>query len=206
MPESIIQYISEYGYLAIFLLIMFQEVGIPTPIPNELLMLFTGYLVYAHVLHPYIAVLVGVADLLAGTILYSVFYFFGNVILKKEHRWLPISQERITKLTKKFNERGTKSIFIARLSPFIRGYVAVICGLSHYKPRIFIILLAVASALWSSFYLTVGYFLGPYWDSVQAHMDHIEYFLLAIPIIFLLVIIVRVIINVVNKRTSKDTN
>ena len=46
MPSEIALYITKYGYLAIFILVILQETGMPNPIPNELLLLFSGYLVF----------------------------------------------------------------------------------------------------------------------------------------------------------------
>jgi membrane protein DedA with SNARE-associated domain len=51
MPPEIILYISKYGYLAIFVLIFLQETGVPNPVPNELVLMFSGYLVFTGILH-----------------------------------------------------------------------------------------------------------------------------------------------------------
>ena len=44
MEETLLQWISQYGYLAIFFLLMLGIVGLP--IPDEVLLTFSGYLVF----------------------------------------------------------------------------------------------------------------------------------------------------------------
>ena len=46
MPDEVMQYIVKYGYLAIFVLVFLQEVGAPNPIPNELVLVLSGYLTF----------------------------------------------------------------------------------------------------------------------------------------------------------------
>ena len=51
MPEGVVYYITRYGYIAIFIILFLQEVGIPNPIPVELLLIFTGYLSFKGLLN-----------------------------------------------------------------------------------------------------------------------------------------------------------
>ncbi len=46
MPEDVVYYVTRYGYLAIFILVFLQEIGMPNPFPNELLLIFSGYLTF----------------------------------------------------------------------------------------------------------------------------------------------------------------
>jgi membrane protein DedA with SNARE-associated domain len=205
MPDNLVFFISHYGYLAIFLFVFLQEVGAPTPLPNELILLFTGYLVFTGILHvPVIILTVCAGDLLAATLLYIVFYFFGNFILTKPPRCLPLSRQSIEKQAKKINQKGIAGIFIGRLSPFIRGYVAVICGLTRLSPRKYGIIIFITTTIWSCGYITAGYFLGPYWNYAQAHIDSFKYILMIVPLGFVLWIVVRFICTRINnKHVSK---
>ena len=71
MTDEFISGIIQYGYLAVFLLIFLQEIGFPSPIPNEFVLLFSGYLSYNGIISAPLAILTAIAgDLLAGTILF----------------------------------------------------------------------------------------------------------------------------------------
>jgi membrane protein DedA with SNARE-associated domain len=83
MPPELAYYIVEYGYLIIFGLVFFQELGVPNPIPNELVLLFAGYLASIGTLDfVWLIVTVVAADFIGTAILYSVFYYYGKRILK----------------------------------------------------------------------------------------------------------------------------
>lgn len=205
MPDNLVFYISHYGYLAIFLLIFLQEIGTPTPLPNELALIFAGYLTFTGVLQfPFIILTTFSADLLAGATLYIAFYFFGKLILDKPPKWLPISKPVIEKQIARFNKQGISNICISRLSPFIRGYAAVICGLTHLSPRKYTIIILFTSLLWSCFYLTVGYITGPYWNYIQKHLYEFEYLLLLIPLVVILWIGGKLITKEIIKRRNSE--
>jgi membrane protein DedA with SNARE-associated domain len=187
MPDDFVFYISHYGYLALFLFIFLQEIGAPTPLPNELILLFSGYLVFTGILKLFLVILtVAGADLLAASILYLIFNFFGKLLLSPKLHWIPVSRQSIRKHTEKIARLGLKGIVIGRLSPFIRGYVAVICGLLHINPKRYGIAIVATSIIWSSFYIATGYLLGPYWKYIEIHLEGLS----CASIIVLFVIIV----------------
>ena len=148
MSSEAIQYITQYGYIAIFVLIFLQEIGVPNPVPNELVLLFSGYLTFTGALFlPYVLMTAIAADLMGATILYYVFYFFGAYILSHKPKWLPISTEKINKLSQKINTGGFWSLFLGRITPYIRGYVSVISGLIQIKPKVYLPLILITEDL-----------------------------------------------------------
>jgi len=69
----------EYGYLSIFLLVFLQEIGIPS-FPNELLLLYTGYLAYKGILDLFkVLMMVVAADISGSFILYILFFLLQCV-------------------------------------------------------------------------------------------------------------------------------
>jgi membrane protein DedA with SNARE-associated domain len=205
MPEELVYYVSNYGYLAIFILVFLQEVGAPNPIPNEFVLLFSGYLVFSNTFHfPFILPLIIMADLLAASILYIVFYYFGNFILNKNHRWVPISPETIERQSRRIQERGMSGIAVGRLTPFVRGYVAVISGLLHVNPRRYGFIVIITSSMWATLYITTGYFLGPYWDYVVPRLYLFKDFLLGVLAIVLFAYVLNFFVIRHKKRKIID--
>lgn len=206
MPDDLVFYISQYGYLALFLFIFLQEVGAPTPLPNELILIFSGYLVFTGILKlPLVILTVAGADLLAAAILYLIFHFFGTLLLNSKSRWIPISPQSIHKQSEKIARFGFKGIVIGRLSPFIRGYVAVICGLLHINLKRYGITVLATSVIWSSFYIATGYLLGPYWRYINTHFEDFKYVLVAIPAGIALWFISKYVINMICKKHAPNT-
>lgn len=200
MSPEVISQISKYGYGAIFVLIFLQETGVPNPVPNELVLLFCGYLIYTGAfIFPLVILSAVAADFTGTNILYVSFYFFGNYILKHKPRWIPVSQSAIHKLERRISTGRKGIIYIGRVTPFIRGYTSVACGLIQLKPKIFLPIAFLSGLTWSLFYVILGYLLAPYWDTFSRETGWFKSLLIILVISVLLVFISRVII----KRRSK---
>lgn len=172
-----------YGYYILFLLVFLQEVGVPSPLPNELVLLFSGYMAYSGKLNLLYAILSAFAgDILGSAILFTLFYFFGKQIMKKKPRWIPVSEAKLGNLSAKLQKMGTTGIFLGRLSPFIRGYVSVLSGLMNFHPRKYALIMASTAPLWASFYIASGFLLGPYWKNVSHYIGDIPLYIGFVPL------------------------
>lgn len=186
MPADVIQFIARYGYLAIFILVFLQESGFPNPIPNELVLLFSGYLIYSGIFKIYNVILVAlIADFLGTSILYFTFRAFGIQILKRKPRWIPISRNRIELFSRSLSEGGLPTIFICRLTPFIRGYTSVISGLLHIRIKHFLTIAILSASLWASAYIVIGWILGPWWKQIEENPHWVRNIMLLILILVL---------------------
>lgn len=189
MPPEAIAFIMHYGYLAVFLIVFSQEVGIPNPIPNELVLMFTGYLTFKGILFLPLVILAAVtADFTGTSILYSVFYFSGVYIMKHKPRWFPVSESSISKLSNRIVKGGKWRIYLCRLTPFFRGYTSIIAGLLKIKPRIFLPIAAISASTWAAIYVIAGCLLGPWWSYAGDKMGSLKYFVL-LAVVFLLLIV-----------------
>src|SRR5580704_15289435 len=88
--QELNNFIVQYGYLAIFLFIFLQELGVPNPITNELVLIFSGYLAYTGALSFTKVILCAVsADFLGTSILYFIFYSLSKrYFFKNTPHWL----------------------------------------------------------------------------------------------------------------------
>ena len=202
MPDELVIYILKYGYLAIFVFVFSQEVGLPNPVPNELVLIFSGYLIFMGILKMPVIILAAVlGDFTGTTILYTVFYYSGVYIFKHKPRWLPIPVKSIFKLKDWVSRNGLMGIYIGRLTPFIRGYTSVIAGLLQIKPRVFLPIGMITASIWATIYVTIGVLLGPFWSHVAPNISSIKYIMLLIFTTVLLVVILR---SIIKHRTAKD--
>ncbi|MCL4403770.1 DedA family protein [Patescibacteria group bacterium] len=191
MPAELALYITKYGYLAIFSLIFLQEIGVPNPVPNELVLLFAGYLASVHVLSLTLVLLtVILADFIGTSILYAFFYLFGDYVMDHKPKWLPISKEKIMKLSNKISQREQWGIYVGRLIPYLRGYTSVAAGLLKIRPRVFLTAVIVSAITWSGSYALVGKFMGKYWQQFAGQLGGYE------SILFLVIVLLVVIYGV----------
>jgi membrane protein DedA with SNARE-associated domain len=159
MSPILSEYIIQYGYIAIFLLVFLQEIGMPNPVPNELVLLFSGYLTSVEKLD-FITVLITVvaADTIGSSLLYMTFYCFGQRVLQKWSHVIPTS--KLAYLTARVSHQDRWSIYVGRLMPFIRGYTAVAAGLLKIPPGIFLPAVFLSALTWSGGYVIAGKLLG----------------------------------------------
>jgi membrane protein DedA with SNARE-associated domain len=181
MPADVIQFITRYGYLAIFILVFLQESGFPNPIPNELVLLFSGYLVYSGIFHFYYVILAALAaDFIGTCFLFFTFRAFGVQLLKHKPRWVPLTRSRIESFSHSLSEGGLSAIFIFRLTPFIRGYTSVVSGLIHVRIKHFLVIAIITATVWASGYILTGWILGPWWKQIEQNPHWVRNLMLLI--------------------------
>ena len=206
MPEEVVYYVIRYGYLAIFVLVFLQEIGMPNPVPNELLLIFSGYLSFKGLLFlPFVVITAISADFIGTNILYFLFYNTGTFIIQKKPRWFPLSSRTIERLTTRISRGGHLSILIFRLTPFTRGYTSVITGLLQVKPKVFLPISLISAGIWSIIYVVIGHLIGPSWNLFTQYTGSFKYFMLAIVVVILsLFMVVYYYMKRENNNTKVD--
>jgi membrane protein DedA with SNARE-associated domain len=172
MSAELITSISQYGYFAILCFVLLQEAGVPTPIPNELVLIFSGYLAFTGVFNPFLVLAAAIiGDLLASFFIFETFYYSGKFLLKKKPKWLPIPKRKLIRLSGRIKRSNNLGPFIGRLTPFVRGWVSVLSGLLQLPQKKYSMVLLTTSVIWASAYVSIGFLLGPYWEFVKSLID-----------------------------------
>jgi membrane protein DedA with SNARE-associated domain len=207
MAEEVVYYVTRYGYYAIFVMVFLQETGLPNPFPNELLLLFTGYLSFKGILvFPLVILTVTLADFTGTNILYFLFYHTGEYIMQKKPRWIPVSRGMIDNLSCKISKGGKLSMFLLRLTPFTRGYTSLIAGFLKIRPKVFLPVALASGIGWATIYITAGYLIGPSWDIFIQYVSNYKVFRL-LPIALIIIVVVFIAFKKKNeKRVLKESN
>lgn len=173
MPHDVAEFIARHGYLAIFLLVFSQEIGIPNPVPNELTILFGGYLSYLKLLSlPLVFLTAATADFVGTAILFLVFHYFGARLMRRAPRWLPV--RRIERLKERLSGSGDWALYVGRLISYARGYVSVAAGLIGVPPRVFLSTVVWSSMTWAGAYALAGHLLGPAWQVLVSEFHYFK--------------------------------
>ncbi|MDE3251413.1 MAG: hypothetical protein KGO92_01315 [Bacteroidota bacterium] len=159
MQAILANYFITYGYLTIFCVILLQEMGMPG-LPNELVLFYFGYLSrkaeFSYVL---VIGLVVLADISGSFILYCIFYYGREWILLIKPAWLPIPVKKIHSIKQKIASQKGRSIFIAKLTPFVRSYIPVVAGLLHIERALYARIIFFTACIWSGGWITAGWLL-----------------------------------------------
>src|SRR5260370_7158655 len=121
MEQQVLAWITQYGYIAIFSLLVLGIVGLP--VPDETLLTFTGYLVYQGHLSLPLAFLSAFAGSASGiTLSYILGPTFGLKLIHRYGRYLRITEDHLEKAHAWFRRPGHWSLpfpyFLPRLRPF----------------------------------------------------------------------------------------
>jgi membrane protein DedA with SNARE-associated domain len=202
MPEEIISLISRYGYLAIFFLIFIQEIGFPNPIPNEILLLFSGYLTFKGlIIYPFVILVAFAADFTGTSLIYLIFYFTGSLIVMKKPAWWHFPEKLLRRISNYIETHGSLGILVFRLTPFTRGYTSALTGLMQVRPGKFLPIAFLSGLLWSGAYITAGYFIGPSWEIVSKSAGNPK-FLLVLSLIAGLTLLI--VFSLKNKKKNQN--
>ncbi len=171
MEQQVLAWISHHGYPAIFCLLVLGIVGLP--VPDETLLTFTGYMIYAGHFKPVPAYL----SVLAGTICgISLSYYlgrtFGLALIHRFGKYMHLTEERLAKAHGFFERVGHWSLTFGYFVPGVRHLTAYAAGVSSTAPHTFAAFAYLGAFLWSGTFILLGYFLGDRWEAVSARIHH----------------------------------
>jgi membrane protein DedA with SNARE-associated domain len=169
--DGVLQWITTYGYGAIFLLLMLGVVGLP--IPDETLLVFCGYLISKGNMHPLPAWLTAVAGSWCGiTLSYTIGRTLGLGFVHKFGKYLHITEERLANVHQWFDRIGHWALFVGYYIAGVRHFTAIVAGTSKLKFTHFMAYAWSGGLLWVTTFLTLGYFLGENWKRIAESIHH----------------------------------
>lgn len=184
MEQQVLTWITQYGYAAIFALLMFGIVGLP--VPDETLLTFTGYLVFRGHLSPVPAFLTALAGSACGiTLSYTLGRVFGLTLIHRYGRYLRIREDHIAKAHAWFQRVGHWGLTFGYFVPGVRHVTAYAAGISALEPHNFALFAYSGAVLWVSAFIGLGYFLGERWETVEKNIHHYAVLLTACAAILL---------------------
>jgi membrane protein DedA with SNARE-associated domain len=169
--ESLIEWLSQYGYLGLFAALMFGIAGLP--IPDETLLVFSGYLISAGRFRPVSTFLVGFAGAASGI---SLSFLLGRTLgyaaVAKYGRYIHLTAERVCLVERWFEKAGNWLLSVGYFIPGVRHFTALVAGMSGLPFRVFAPYAYAGAAVWVAFFLTVGYVVGENWRAALRVIHH----------------------------------
>ena len=165
--------IQEFGphlvYLGIYLMLLLSALGMP--LPEDLTLVATGYLINKGLVHPIPAVAVGILGVLTGDQLgYSLGRHFGPRVVRHRLFSRILPEKRYAWIRGKFDRYGEKLVFFARFVSGLRGPVFIASGILE-MPRGRFLLYDFAGALISvPLFILIGHVAGPHLEAILLHL------------------------------------
>lgn len=177
LSHYIIQFIENSSYIGIFILMTLESALIP--IPSEVTMPFSGFLVSKGSLSfPFVVLAGALGNLIGSLIAYALGYYLEeNAILglvKKYGKLVLVTEHEYLRSLRWFNKYGSSIAFFSRLLPAVRTFISLPAGLAEMNIIKFSIYTFVGSLIWSTFLTYVGVYLGNKWDSLEVYFRQFQ--------------------------------
>ncbi len=118
------------GYAGITLLMAIESACIP--LPSELIMPFAGYLVYTGTMKLVWAATAGAIGCNLGSLVaYEIGCYGGRPLVVRYGRWILMGHRELDWADRFFVRWGDMAVFIARLLPVIRTFIALPAGIAR---------------------------------------------------------------------------
>ncbi|MBV6621615.1 MAG: DedA family protein [Rivularia sp. (in: Bacteria)] len=157
--ENIQEIAHKYGYWAIFVGILLENLGIP--LPGETVTLVGGFLAGNDELNYWLVVgdaATGAA--IGGTCGYWIGRIGGWPLLMRCSRLLRISEARVLDIKEKFSENAAKAVFFGRFFALLRILAAPLAGIAQMPFANFLLYNLLGAAAWASAMVSLAFFAG----------------------------------------------
>jgi membrane protein DedA with SNARE-associated domain len=157
--------ISSLGYPGIAVLMAIESACIP--LPSEVIMPFAGYLVYTGRFSSLAMVAtVGAIGCNLGSVLaYEVGAYGGRPLIERFGKYVLMSRHDLDASEHFFRKYGSVAVFIGRLLPVVRTFIALPAGIARMPRGKFHLYTFAGSWPWCYALAYCGFVLGQRWDT-----------------------------------------
>jgi len=171
--------IQSFGYAGVAFLMLAENLF--PPIPSEVILPLTGFLVGQGNLAFFPALVVATTGSLAGAlVLYAFGRWGGRGLILRYGRVLRIKEADLDRADEWFDRYGGAVVFFGRMVPGVRSLVSIPAGFSEMPLGRFVLLTALGSCAWNTFLIGLGRLLGENWSQVAGVVGSISDVVLAL--------------------------
>lgn len=162
-----LQFIADWGYVAVAVLMAAENACVP--VPSELILGFSGYMIYAGNMQFAPALTAGMIGGLAGSLLaFYVGHAGGREFVDKYGHYIFIKKSHVDVAQRWFDKYGLKAVFFSRMLPVVRTFISLPAGFAHVDSKRFVIYTLAGALPWTALILFAGMALGKSWKVLLA--------------------------------------
>ena len=157
--ENIQEIAHDYGYWAVFLGILLENLGLP--LPGETITLVGGFLSGNKELSYWLVLVDAIAGAaLGGTCGYWIGRYAGWPFMLQIGRIFRISEERLLRMKEQFSDNATKAVFFGRFIALLRIFAGPLAGIAEMPYSKFFLYNLAGATVWASVMVTLAFFVG----------------------------------------------
>ena len=170
--EHVDYFLANYGYFAIFGLLMLGIVG--PLIPDDTILVLSGIAVHRGQLEFLPTIAVAYAGSLCGI---SLSYALGRTgavyVLRRMGRVDRWMDQYLPLVERWFEQYGKWTLFFGYFIAGVRHFTALAAGMSKVRKRTFALYAFPGGFLWVTSFIAIGYFVGAEWEQMRHKFDNI---------------------------------
>lgn len=202
LAEFITSVISSLGYGGIFFLMILESALIP--IPSEIIMPFSGFLVSSGKLGSVGVILAGsLGNLVGSVITYYLGIRLGRAFLIKYGKYILFRVHHLVWTEQLFQKYGDKISFVGRLLPGVRTYISLPAGIGKSNFIKFVVYTLIGSIIWNSLLTYGGIQLGRSWQHIDKYSGYLDIIAVVATAVFIVWIVYN---NTRNRRKGNITD
>lgn len=177
MVEAVVEWvtrvISALGYPGVVALMTIESACIP--LPSEIIMPFSGFLVATGRFNLHWASLAGALGCLIGSLIaYAAGYYGGRPLVQRYGRYVLIGPHEFEMVDRWFARWGEATVFLTRLMPVVRTFISLPAGIARMNLARFAFYSFIGSVPWCYLLAYVGLVLGKNWRHISPYMHRLD--------------------------------
>jgi membrane protein DedA with SNARE-associated domain len=162
LSATLLWFIEEWGEVAIFLIFLLEEAGVPLPLPGDLALVWAGYLVATgQSLFIVLLLVVQAATLIGASALYALARRGGRPLVARYGRYLHLDEARLERAEGWVGRNAALTVFLGRIVPGFRIVTPLAAGVFRVPYRTFLPALAAGTLVNTAFWIFLGATFGP---------------------------------------------
>ncbi len=179
----IINIISHFGYGGVTFLMALESACIP--VPSEIIMTFSGYLVWIEKMSFLPVVLwATLGNLLGSIVAYIVGFYGGRPFVEKYGKYLLISGDDLDRAENWFRKYGAWSVSFSRMLPVVRTFISLPAGIARMPFLKFSIYTALGSLPWAVILTYIGVIMGENWSGIEVYFRKFDWLVAILAVLF----------------------
>jgi membrane protein DedA with SNARE-associated domain len=182
LGQFVVQLISSMGYFGVFLAMAIESACIP--LPSEIILPFTGYMVYVGNFEFWPAIVAAtLGNLLGGLVAYFIGLWGGRPFIKRYGQYIFIKERELAWTERLFNRHGEVTVLVGRLLPIVRTFISLPAGIARMNPVKMAIYTVLGALPWCMFLVLFGEKLGENWNSLKPLFHRMDLVIAALIIV-----------------------
>ena len=205
ITDVVTDLVGDHAFYAVFLL-MFVDAVLPAA--SELVMVYGGAVAAGAFAGQHVLLFGYEADAgfpaylaitLAGTVGYTlgsvagwaIGLYGGRPLVERHGRWLHVGPERLERAERWFARWGDAAVFLGRVTPVVRSFVAIPAGVFRLRLLPYTALTLLGSAVWCFAFAGVGWALGANWEHFHDAFKYADYAIAALLVVAVAYLLLR---------------